>query len=330
MCVSLVRLVCSCLRNESARLALFDWITFLRQHFKNLMPLDLINQNKEWFQLLPNRDNPQATKYKWCLCSTYFSSAGLLESHRNALATEEGVMYSTYEANCRAVSRHRGLPEHIAVVKWLQQKSKRSFPEQLQRMQRAYQGAADETLAATANMIRTVYAEAITNVPFISHPVFVTLQKLNGATQLGNHHNNKQAAVRMVSLISATMHRSLLHHLTETGSPVTIIVDGSTDFGLRHYLILYLQAIENSEPRCYFYKLIELHAETARGMFQSLQDAFSADEFDFIKYLKSNLVGFASDGAAVMTGRHGGLQKLMSTGRRGHYLVCIAWPIAFI
>lgn len=60
-----------------------------------------------------------------------------------------------------------------------------------------------------------------------------------------------------------------------------------------------------------FYKLVETSADvTARGFFSSIKNAFLAEEKDFYSYFKQNLVGYASDGEAVMSGKSNGLKAI--------------------
>uniref|UniRef100_A0A915J9F9 DUF4371 domain-containing protein n=1 Tax=Romanomermis culicivorax TaxID=13658 RepID=A0A915J9F9_ROMCU len=74
-----------------------------------------------------------------------------------------------------------------------------------------------------------------------------------------------------------------------------------------------MKALEHDAPVVYFYKLIKLGAdETASGLFQKLMEAWDAEPGAFIQHIRKNLRGYASDGAAVMVGRKGGLSKLLN------------------
>jgi len=83
-------------------------------------------------------------------------------------------------------------------------------------------------------MMRSVYIEAKINVPFSAHPQIVALQEANGV-YLGYHHYERTAATRMTMMISEKMHEILIKSLTSKQSPLSIIVDGSTDAGQNHY-----------------------------------------------------------------------------------------------
>ena len=64
----------------------------------------------------------------------------------------------------------------------------------------------------------------------------------------------------------------------------------------------------------YFYKLILLEAdESAQGLFKALQGAWNEEKHDLIGYLRNNLIGYASDGAAVMLGKNNGLGQVLNS-----------------
>ena len=88
-------------------------------------------------------------------------------------------------------------------------------------------------------MIRTVYAEIKLNIPFMQHGRVVKLIELNSG-DMGTHHKDKTAAIRMMLLISKYMHMQLLTHLSnEKSGPLSLILDTTTDLRGDHYLITY-------------------------------------------------------------------------------------------
>ena len=98
-------------------------------------------------------------------------------------------------------------------------------------------------LKVTSDMLRTVYPEVNVNVPFSSHPIIVKLQKLNDLN-LGTHHHDINAAKRMALFISEKMHTTLIRQIPSGSSPLSLIVDTTTDYKGNHYLISFLRAIE--------------------------------------------------------------------------------------
>uniref|UniRef100_A0A915J1A9 Uncharacterized protein n=1 Tax=Romanomermis culicivorax TaxID=13658 RepID=A0A915J1A9_ROMCU len=65
----------------------------------------------------------------------------------------------------------------------------------------------------------------------------------------------------MIAVISEEMHDQLIKHLTKKQSPLSLILDRSTDNSQDHYLITYFQALESNIPILCFYKLILLEAD---------------------------------------------------------------------
>lgn len=161
----------------------------------------------------------------------------------------------------------------------------------------------DHQLEVTARMIRTVYVENKLTLPFLAHSSLVLLQRTHGVN-MGCHHYERTGARRMTEHISKMMHDTLIDSLTSTNKPISIIVDGSTDPSQTHFLIVYFQTIEENNPVIYFYKLIELNAETGVGLYEAIYESWRSD--NILNHMKKNLVGFASDGARSMTGKNNG------------------------
>lgn len=177
------------------------------------------------------------------------------------------------------------------------------FEEIQQREDTANEGA----LKVTAAMFRTVFVETKKNIPFDSHSSLVSLQKINGV-EMGYHHYENNGATSIVESMSRYIHKQLITHMLSKNSPFSIIIDGSTDSQETKYLIVYFQILENNIPIVVFYGLIEATSDcTAKGLYTSISETFNSEQNDFKNYLKRNLVGYASDGEAVMSGQQGGL-----------------------
>ena len=147
---------------------------------------------------------------------------------------------------------------------------------------------------ATSKMFRTVYAEIRANIPFNQHKVIVELQKTH-KINLGTHYSTKEGAMGIVESISRQMHEKLLANLKTEKNPISLIMDTSDDFQKRHYLSVMFQTIEKNRPVVYFYRLIELTSdERGKGLYDALIGALEED--DLLNHIKTNLVGFTSDG----------------------------------
>lgn len=185
-------------------------------------------------------------------------------------------------------------------------------------------------LAATCNMMRLVYAECKLNVPFMSHGTMVSVVEKSGGN-IGIHHRDRMASIRMLTSIGSYMHFKLLNHLQQNiyKNPMSFIVDGSTTYQGEHYLITYIRTLENVvdpatnvvvmlRPMVYFYKLIALDevSETGEVHMQKISKALEDDRddlnVDMPRIFKNSVVAFGSDGASVMSSRGAGLIKHMS------------------
>ena len=77
----------------------------------------------------------------------------------------------------------------------------------------------------TANMFMLVYMEVMTNIPLMHHASIVQTVKTIGG-DLGFHHYERRTANRMVQHMSSIMHGKLLHHIKNSDTLLSIIVDG--------------------------------------------------------------------------------------------------------
>lgn len=153
-----------------------------------------------------------------------------------------------------------------------------------------------------------MYTEVKQNLPLDSHAQIVEMQKINGL-DMGTHHYERRSATRMMQVVYKSMKESLVTHIQQTDYPLAILVDTTTDQNVINYLAVYIRTLENNVPRVYFYSLIHVESETAVQMKSYILESFKKDGLETA--VKARLVGFASDGASVMTGERGGLAKLI-------------------
>lgn len=301
------------------------WINFITKHQSKLLPVKSIENNKVWFEYLPNSEIPSASTYRCRLCSKYFDKFKLDNRYKPALANPLGIMKKNYDSNREMIVSHAKHTQHLAIISKLEKGAASTLPKQFEQIQTENEKLDKQYYAVTMKMIRSVFAEIKINLPFSAHSKIVRLQESNGV-YLGYHHYERTSATRMTNLISSEMHKTLIQHLTDKHLPFSVIIDSSTDVSQRHYLIVYFQALEQNGPVVYFYKLIALQSdESARGLLTALTTEWEKDN-NFIIHVKKNLRGFASDGAPVMLGKHNGLKKLLDdwTGRKLYGVHCMA------
>ena len=287
-----------------------DWLDLMRHHQSNILPVGAIEMRKDikvWFEFLPNKTHPVNSKYRCRLCTKYFDALKFDPRYRSALATKEEQLQDTYDKNQEIISKHSHTTMLQKFITVLQSRKQESIVEGFKEATERQNEETNDVFRVTALMFRLVFAEVMLNIPLASHPKLVDLMQQNGA-DMGYHHYDRRSTQRIVDFISNSMHRELLKTLNENSPDVSIILDGSTDPRQNHYLIVFLQAVEEYKPVVYFYRLIPLSMdETAEGLLKTLQESFEEDRLT--KYMKEHLIGYAADGAAVMMGKHNGLAK---------------------
>lgn len=203
------------------------------------------------------------------------------------------------------IGKHWNSPVHQAVIKSLQEERLKIIPEEFENIQKAYNKQSQGIYEATANMFRLVYVEAMANIAPDNHNYMVDVFKYFGIN-IGTIADSNNAATLITKAISKQMHHQFIEFLKKSEIPFSIILDTSTDASTNHYLIVYLQILEEHRPIVMFYRLIELtDDETGKGLFTSLLNKIQEDGLE--DKFKTNLAGYASDGASVTAGQQKGL-----------------------
>lgn len=290
-----------------------------------MLPIQTIERNKIWFEYILNKEKPRESHFRCRLCFKYYDKFRLAKNYKNALAFEKGALKTTKEENREIIQKHANIPGHKAIIDKLITLKKETLPTDFQNIQSQEEKNNNNFLEITMRMFRTVFFEVKKNIPFEAHNALIDLQKFNGI-DMGYHHYSRKSATSMIEVMSNLMHENLMTHLVSINSPVSIILDGSTDLSRTHNMLVYFLAVEDYAPVMYFYKLIECSLDqSADGLFTALENAFSKEKVDFIKYLKNNLIGYISDGAPVMIGKNGLVSKLRSMVNQPVYSVhCMA------
>lgn len=283
------------------------WIEQIEKHQSNLIPTNIIRDNKQWFEYLFNEIDPKKSTYRCRLCFEHYDKFSLEKRYKNSLAYKEGTLKSDKSENMKTIRDHANTPGHKTIIQILEQQSAKKLRTDFENIQERENEALGGKLRVTSAMFRTVFIEIKRNIPFDSHTSLVSLQQINGIN-MGYHHFDRYGATKMMESMSSYMHRLLINHMLAKESPFSIIIDGSTDITDTHFLIVYFQLLENNVPITCFYKLLETSSDvTANGFFKTIWDGLKNEERDFFNYFKRNLIGFASDGESVMSGVRGGL-----------------------
>lgn len=325
-----------------------SWETFMSKIPDHIFRKQWIKdrpQWKKWLEIKPDFDHPEKTKFRCRICHNYYDK--YMDSRYKPqladwieLTNDPKARIKNYEkileheikkgkkGNCPKSSSFRSGPtKHQQLIARLVDTHDSEFCTSMKIavnvLTREQEEMNDGKYKLTANMLRTVYAEAKLNIPFSSHTRLLDMMEKNGLN-IGFHHKDRTAASRMIASMSELMHLKLLKHLDENdNSPLSIILDSSTDYSGDHYLIVYIKSIEmiyNHEnkisqelPVLYFYKLIHLTdvEEDADAYMSYLKKSFVEDKLktkiNMENIVKNRLTAFGSDGASVMAGKKGGL-----------------------
>lgn len=287
-----------------------EWLDQIKIYQGDLLPIPTIQRFKSWFEYIFNSDSPAESTYRCRICHKYYDYLHMDQRYKSSLASDKGILRKSKKKNIDELTKH-GLHNraHIEIINILTSKKKKLLPDSFKEIQEK-ELLRQEALKITSQMIRTVYVEVKANLPMHSHRQIVLLQEAHGV-QMGFHHFDKTSAQRMVSVISDTMHSTMITSIIKQNVPISIIIDGSTDVMSIPYLIIYFQTLEVNVPIVYYYALVTTTARhTADEYFNVLMNRMDEENVELSLYLKNNLVGFISDGEAVMRGEKKGLVAL--------------------
>lgn len=108
---------------ESTKYFRDAWIDQIKNHQKDLIPVDVVQDNKVWFEYLFNEQDPTKSTYRCRLCFKHYDEFHLQQKYKSPLASEEGTLKKTKSENRRAISEHSKNVGHKTVIQILEEKS---------------------------------------------------------------------------------------------------------------------------------------------------------------------------------------------------------------
>lgn len=162
------------------------------------------------------------------------------------------------------------------------------------------------TDAATANVMRTAYFIAKNDRPHDDFPKIIELQHYNN-TDVGKILHSRLSSTEMVKMISNEMRDVIVKDIIKNNSKIVVLVDESTSLGRKACMNIFLKTVVNgSEPFFLFLDLVELESKKADGLVQTI--LATLEKYGFSEdWLAINFIGFISDGANVLLGKHNGV-----------------------
>ena len=167
------------------------------------------------------------------------------------------------------------------------------------------------------------------DLPISKYSSCMSMLKLNstpGAVNLPQAGNATYTSTRsgedFQACIAEEIHGRLVGELKKA-SFFSIIIDESTDIAVNKHMVVYVRYVDDHfVPKTAFLKNLTINdpKSTARVLYQHVRDCLTGEELDV-----SRVLGFGSDGAAVMVGKKGGVAALLrKESPHGVNIHCVA------
>jgi len=159
-------------------------------------------------------------------------------------------------------------------------------------------------LQTIANIIDVTFTFIHTNTaPSNAEYWYKTLRKISA--KIGGSHHSRRTAFSIIKHISSLGTNALMNQISENRLPFSLILDGSSDSRNRHFVLVYIQTLENEVTIPYYLFTLELQTSfTAEAYLKVLKEAIASKGLWFQYYFANNIVGIISDSAKVMVKFH--------------------------
>ncbi|XP_062260281.1 E3 SUMO-protein ligase KIAA1586-like [Platichthys flesus] len=212
---------------------------------------------------------------------------------------------------------HRDSLAHKRAVEIADLKQKDVLPNKVEEMSSAF-------IDVTSSSFRAAYTVAKERLPYSKMTPIMKLNELNGA-KVGPAHRSDHSCAAIVEHVADEMKKRLVSHVLALDSRISITLDESTVHG-RSYMIIYMRCdvTGNGDVENDFLDIVELEKGDAASIYNALKDSLQKVGIE-AEFLKRNFISIATDGAAVLTGRHTGLiQKLQQDFPKLQGVHCLA------
>ncbi|OXA43046.1 hypothetical protein Fcan01_21943 [Folsomia candida] len=181
------------------------------------------------------------------LCSKYHGKGILHEGYENALAKPQGYATINEKTLKDVLTGHHRKDWHKEALRFEQEKKELSLKHSLEIMQDKSLEKLGQKEQATALMLMTVYGEVRMGVAANKHSTMCDLLEFRGVN-IGYHHQDKNAWIKMVTHMSDEMQVKYLTRLTKRQRPIALITDTTTDsMGVEVFVVL-IQSVEEGAP----------------------------------------------------------------------------------
>ncbi|XP_035712792.1 uncharacterized protein LOC118437665 [Folsomia candida] len=181
------------------------------------------------------------------LCSKYHGKGVLHERYENAMARPEGYTTMNDKTLKDVLIGHHRKDWHKEALRLEEEKKEFSLKRFLEIMQDQSLQKLGQKEQATALMLMTVYGEVRMDVATNKHSTRCDLLEFRGVN-IGYHHKDKNAWLRMATHMSDQIQTKYLMRLTKRQRPIAFITDTTTDSMGVEVLVVLIQSVEEGAP----------------------------------------------------------------------------------
>ena len=164
----------------------------------------------------------------------------------------------------------------------------------------------EESLSKVGIQMKVVYQTLLKERPIGDYIADMYLLEELGL-KVGHRRRTQNSAWQICEAIEAVFISKVIADL-KNAAFIGIMIDESMFIDLTEYLIVFAMYVKAGELHSRFIKLKCLHDQSSEGVFQGLLSVLGEFGVEI-----SKIVGFASDGASVMTGAYNGAASKLKT-----------------
>jgi hypothetical protein len=215
-----------------------------------------------------------------------------------------GVVAETQKKLLKKIEKHAKSTRHHTAVKNNRISQQEQINGAIAAQASRFELVNAQKIDATEKIFRVAYFCAKENMAFAKHPKIIQCHVLNGI-DMGTLLYSRIACHDILMHTALGLRKDLVDYLISSNKKISIMVDESTTLSVKCALVIYIRTTFDDEVTNYFLTLVELQDKTGRGIAECILAA-TTDCGLSNGYLQSNLIGFCSDGASSMIGRHSG------------------------
>ena len=220
-----------------------------------------------------------------------------------------GIDVKSAKALLKKVYKHEQCWQHKDSIEKVELSRSKNIESAAKTAQTVFEQQHKQKIEVTSRVFRTVYECAKSCLSFSELSRLIALQELNGLA-MGNVLTSHQSAANIAEHIAEEMRCKLASHIVQSGSKFSLMVDESTTVSQEQCMIVYVRAEFDGIACNYFLGCIPIRQANAESLYESLT-SFLHGLGITSEILKSQMIGFCSDGASNMTGKFKGLGTLL-------------------